>query len=95
MISCDNPWKGTSRKEKKKRIKLLSWLNAVLQQSTTGGVFTIRSEVEGLFDLPAVHHVPQPDSSVPGGAGQNRLDRTEAQAANWTLVAPQNLMDQH
>lgn len=59
----------------------------------TGGVFTVRSEVEGLFDLPAVHHVPQPDSSVPGCAGQNRLDRTEAQAANRTLVAPQNLID--
>lgn len=58
----------------------------------TGGPCTIRSEVEGLLDLPAVRHVPQPDSSVPGCAGQNRLDRTEAQAAHRTLVAPQNLI---
>lgn len=58
---------------------------------TPAGLPTIRSEVEGLLDLPAVPHVPQPDSSVPGRAGQYRLDRTEAQAADWTLMAPQNL----
>lgn len=54
---------------------------------------TIRGEAECLFDLPAVHHVPQPDGSVPGRAGQDRLDRTETQAADRTLVAPQNLSD--
>lgn len=57
-------------------------------------MFTVRSKVEGLFDLPAVHHVPQPDGFVPGCAGQNRLDWTETQAADWTLMPPQNLINQ-
>lgn len=55
-------------------------------------MITVGSEGKRFFDLPAVHHVPQPDGAIPRGAGQDRLDRTEAQAADRTLVAPQNLV---
>lgn len=56
-----------------------------------GSVFTIRCEEKRLLDLPAVHHVPQPDGTVPGGAGQDGLNRTEAQAADGTFVSPEDL----
>lgn len=58
-----------------------------------GSVFTIRGEGKCFFDLPAVQHVPQPDSAIPRGAGQDGLDWTETQAADRTLVAPKDLVN--
>lgn len=53
---------------------------------------TVRRELKRLLDLPAVQHVPQPDGSVPRGAGQDGLNRAEAQAADGTLVSAQDLL---
>lgn len=55
-------------------------------------LFTIRGEVKRFFDLPAVQHVPQADGAIPRGAGEDRLNWTERQAADWTLVTPKDLV---
>ncbi len=58
-----------------------------------GSVFTVRGEGKCFFDLPAVQHVPQPNGAIPRGAGQDGLDWTETQAADWTLVATKDLVN--
>ena len=61
-------------------------------QYLSGGVqCTVCGEGQCLLGLPAVNHVPDTDRLVPGGTGQDGLDRTETQAANRPRMARQHL----
>lgn len=83
---------GQSWRKKKNTVSAVENLQVCPLHERMTAIFTIRGEVKRFFDLPAVQHVPQADGAIPRGAGEDGLNWTETQAADWTLVTPKDLV---